>query len=77
MSRVLTLSNYVPRRADHNVTWHISARNHGAFRRCFAEIACESCGMEAHGLVDDAVQVLRMLQGCEIGDGLKAIQLFL
>lgn len=33
--------------------------------------------MEAHGFVDDAVQVLRMLQGCEIGDGLKAIQLFL
>lgn len=77
MSGLLTLSNYVSRRADHNVTRHISTRNHCAFRRCFAEISCESRGMEAHGFVDDAVQVLRMLQGCEIGDGLKAIQLFL
>ena len=77
MSGLLTLSNYVPRRADHNVTWHISTRNHGAFRRCFAEISCESRGMEAHGFVDDAVQVLRLLQGCEIRNGLKAIQLFL
>ena len=77
MSGVLTLSNYVPRRADHNVAWHISTGNHCAFRWCFAEIPGESRGMEAHGFVDDGVQVLRMLQDCEIGDGLKAIQLFL
>ena len=77
MSGLLTLSNYVPRRADHNVTWHISTRYHCAFRRCFAKISCESRGMEAHGFVDDAIQVLRMLQGREVGDGIKAIQLFL
>ena len=77
MRGLLTLSNYVPRRANHNVTWHISTRNHCAFGRCFAEIPCESGGMEAHGFVDDAVQVLRMLQGCEVSDGLKAIQLLL
>ena len=73
MSGLLTLSNYVPRRADHNVAGHISTGNHCAFRRCFAEITRESCGMEAHGFVDGAVQVLRMLQACEVGDGFKAI----
>ena len=73
MSGVLTFPNYVPRRADHDVAWHISTGNHCAFGRCFAEISGESCGMEAHGFVDDAVQARRLLQGCEVGDGLKAI----
>ena len=77
MSGLLTFSNYVPRRADHNVTWHISTRNHCAFRRCFAESSCQIRGVEAHGFIDDTVQVLCMLQGCEIGDRVKAIQLFL
>ena len=33
--------------------------------------------MQAHGFIDDAVKVLRMLQGCEVGDGVNTIQFFL
>lgn len=33
--------------------------------------------MQAHGFVDDAVQVLSMLQSRKVGDGFKAIQFVL
>lgn len=69
MSGLLTLPNDVPRRANHSVPRHKPPGYDCAFGRCFAKISRKSCGMQPHGFVDDTIQVLGVLQGCEVGNG--------
>lgn len=69
----LTLRNCVSRRENRDIPRDKSPGDHYALRRCFAEISRENCGMQAHNLVDETIQVLSVLQGREVRDGFKTV----